>query len=526
MELGFARIASFVSALTLTAIATPAFSTCPVDPPDVDRVWVVVLDGLEPEDVSPLLTPRLWSLLRAGEARRYMNAETIMFPMTFSGHPAMVTGAFADRTGTISDWFLNTRDIDPATGTPRQVDIFRPSLNLSETIFDVIAAENAVSNRNLKTATVMGKARLRQLFDCTPDDDDPNSCGTSTDNPEGVPVTHVRPDFIRGANTAIDIEAIAAGHDAPAEPITPPQVTVDNLNMEIAVRLLREQDPHFVFMNLPNPDLTQHLTGAKSAASRAAILNVDLLIGRLVDEMMAWGKWKKTVLIVTADHSFLSTGDSISLAVGDTGFAVANQVTPQVTGSLIALPELFEGKCTAEGSQASFAFISHMGTASVYIFGDGYDAYAGTPLSPNQENCLKELRAAALANPGVTEALYRVPVASDPEPPGNSLASVHPEWRLDSPRTGELILVGTETTEFVIARTDILAILAGTHGGPKALPIPLLIASGGPFLDGGDDMTNVGRNVDIAATAAWLLGVRSPADSVGRPLVEICKPSP
>lgn len=459
-------------------------------------VFVVAVDGMEPEDVSPTLTPTLWSLTSGGDARWYQNASANMVSQTNANHVAMMTGASGEASGIVANSFFNAK-----TGEVEALD--RPSLLLAETLFDSVER----SKPWLRTAAVMAKAKLRRLFDCTTDAS--GACGPSSDNPEGRTVDHVRPDFLYGANESLDPAAILDGRDAPAEPVSGTGYALDDQVMDIAIRLQGEEDPDLTFINLGLVDATQHFAGAKSVPGRAALRNADRNLGRLVEYLKGSGKWGRSVVVVTADHSFQDIGDPVSVPIGTERYGVSNPVTPKLTGTSIALPAMLAGRCTSSGSQAAFTWLSHGGSASVYLQDLGYDAYASPALTSRQLACLRELRAAALAEPGVDEALYRVPV----EGTTALLAATHPDWRLGSPRTGELVITAKDAYSFLDSPTSASAVLSGNHGGPSARPVPFFVLSGGSFLAAGVDRANLVRPTDIAPTAAWLLGLPRPANA-------------
>ncbi|MBI4729620.1 MAG: alkaline phosphatase family protein [Acidobacteria bacterium] len=454
------------------------------------NVFAVVVDGLEPEDISKTFTPNLWSLAESGRARRYLEGRANMVAETNANHAAMMTGAYGEVSGMVANAFYDQR-------AKAKRSLESPSLIRAETLFDAIERQKP----GLKTAAVMGKEKLKRLFDCTrPAPSGP--CGESTDNPEGVPVAHVRPDFLIGASTSFDPE------EAPGEPATGSGYSLDTQIMDLAIELQGREDPDFTFVNLGLVDGIQHLFGAESPQGRAAVRGADLQIGRLVDYLKGAGKWQHSVVMVLADHSFQSTGDAVSAEVAGSEIGVENPATPHLSGGWIVLPDVL-GTCPA----TSFTTVSHGGAASVYLTDPGYDPYAGTSLTTEQQDCLKTLRARALANTGVDEAMYRIPVSGDSAP-------IHPEWRLDSPRAGELLLTAKDANAFLDSRTSSAAAITGNHGGPSTRHIPFLVASGGTFLNGGSDGSNLARPIDIAPTAAWLLGVNPPDRSEGRVLTE------
>src|SRR5438128_514070 len=84
-------------------------------------------------------------------------------------------------------------------------------------------------------------------------------------------------------------------------------------------------------------------------------------------------------------------------------------------------------------------------------------------------------RVAALARttPGVAEVLARLPVPGVP-----TLHAAHPDWHLDHPRTGELLLVAASGHQFVDPFNPGEANLRGNHGGPEDLAVPLVVTGG------------------------------------------------
>lgn len=489
------RLAALVVAavLLLPLGIAPAASD---EPADVD-VFVIVVDGLEPEDVTPALTPNLAGLLDAGEARTYDGALANMITETNANHVAMVTGAYGGASGAVANGFF-----DQTSG--EEVALERPSLNLSQTLFDVMDA-----HEDLRSAVVMGKAKLRALFDCTRDEGT-GECGPSDDNPEGREIDHVRPDVLAGSvelGPDFDPEEALFGHDAAAEPASGSGYTLDARVMDIVLDLEAEpDDPDFTFVNLGGVDGMQHLFGAKSPEGRVAVLEADRNIGRLVDHLQSSGEWERSVVFVTADHSFEDTGDPVGTTSTPTDVpgpdvAHANPVTPQLTGSIIALDELL-GTCD---NGVPFHAASHAGSASVYITEDGYDPYDGGTLSSEAEACLAELHDRALERDGVTGAFYRDEGSDDPMPD---------DWNLSgSPRIGELVLTADADHAFVPTRAAADSVVSGTHGGPGARPIPFLVASGSTHLNAGTDAETTAEPVHAAPTVAWLLGIAEPEDT-------------
>ncbi len=461
------------------------------------NTFVVVIDGLAPQYITPELTPRICALARCpgstpepgSHATVYRAARAVMVTETNANHAAMMTGAYPDFSGMVANLFFDRRKSSVTS-------LDRPELVLAPTLFDTIE----VNKPWIRTAAIMGKSKLRRLFDCTrPFPGAP--CGPSRVNPEGIEVNHLRPDYLGGA---VEPGTSPSGPlDLPAEPISGSGYTLDNLVMDLVIKLSKEEDPDFTFVNLAFVDGAQHLTTPGSPAALAAIRNADAQVGRLVDYLKASGKWGHSVLVVTADHSFAS---------------------PAAATGTIDLSSLVAG-----AGPVPLAVVSHGGSASVYVNREGFNP-AG-PLTPAERDTLREVRRRALATRGVREALYRLPVEGEE----GLLSRVHPDWHLTHPRVGELLLTADEGHRFVTSPGSPDTAIPGAHGHPFARQVPFVVASGGPFVvdrvvePARVDSVNFddtrfnplqAEAVDVAATAAWLYGVPPPAYSAGRPLFE------
>lgn len=460
----------------LDALVEPVFNT-----------FVVVVDGLRPQDVTPALMPNLTSLrdqrCKPGGACAtvYKQARAAMVPETNANHVAMTTGAYGEGSGVFAN---ETFDRDSG----KAVAFNEPELNFAETLFDVIERQKPW----LRTAGVFAKAKLRTLFDCTRGSS--GKCGPSRENPERVKVNHLRPDFLAGA-----------AKECPAEPATGSGYAKNECTMNVALELLRTRDPDFSFINLAEVDGFSHLTGPESETTKAAIRDADAQIGRLIDELKRSGKWQHSTVIVTADHNF------------------GEPVTPD---NRIFLDEVFSG-----AGPSPFEVVSHGGSASVYL--TELDDSAAS-LSRAQRRTLQELRRRALAAEGVTEALYRLPNRADGGA-AHTLATLHPRWRLGgTARAGELFITADDEHALSKERLDDANLILGEHGHATDRHVPFFVLSGGTYVadrtvrpsgvvnepDDTRRLPEQAETVDIAPTISWLLRVRAPAQSRGRVLEE------
>ncbi|MDQ4095160.1 MAG: alkaline phosphatase family protein [Actinomycetota bacterium] len=461
----------------------------------VFNTFVISVDGLEPKDVTSEKMPNLTGLLEArcrpggACATQYKQARAMMVSETNGNHVAMVTGAYGEDSGIFAN-----ESYDRDAGEPYDLD--RPELNFSPTLFDAIERHKPW----LRTALIMGKSKLRTLFDCTRNAQ--GECGTSSDNPEGVPVRHLAPDIVAGANDSPSDPQ----RDCPTEPGSGSGYTTNDCVMDRTLDILAEKDPDFTFVNLPEVDAFSHLAGPNTPIANEKVRDADMQIGRLVDALRESNRWQHSVVIVTADHNFGNT---------------------RLAEQRIYMEEEF-----SDAGPSPLAFATHGGSGSVYL--DDLEK-PNRPLTRRQQRTLAEVRKQALELEGVEEVLYRRPNPLD-DGRAHTIDNVHPHWRLGgTARVGELLIVGEENYAVLTSQLDDDNAVIGHHGHATDRHVPFIVASGGTYVrdrvvkaerdlvDERDDtgrLRNQAETVDVAETISWLLKVKPPRDSDGRMLDE------
>ncbi|RBY90860.1 alkaline phosphatase family protein [Blastococcus sp. TF02A-26] len=214
------------------------------------RVYVVVTDGMRPEEISPLLTPRLHRLKTEGTW--FPSARSLPVMETIPNHVMMMTGVRPDRSGVPANSVY-----DRAERVVRDLD--RPTDLRFPTVLERLRAAGRT------TGTVLSKDYLYGIF--------------------GERADHRWEPF-------------------PLLPVT--DHAPDAATMDAMLAMVDRFDPDFVFTNLGDVDRVGHsdLSGTTLRLARtAALASTDLQIGRLVDHLRATGRWERTALVVLADHS-------------------------------------------------------------------------------------------------------------------------------------------------------------------------------------------------------------------------------
>lgn len=214
------------------------------------RTYVLVVDGCRPDEIRPVLMPRLSGLRDTGTA--YPAAQSLPVMETLPNHVMMMSGVRPDRSGVPANSVY-----DRAEQVVRDLD--RPSDLRGTTLFELLRA------KGLTSGTVLSKRYLYGIF------------GTRADTvwkPEPlVPVTEHAP---------------------------------DHFTADAAVAMVDGSDPDLMFVNFGDVDRVGHgdVTGTTvEAARKSALADTDLHIGRFLDHLAGTGRWPTSVVVVLADHS-------------------------------------------------------------------------------------------------------------------------------------------------------------------------------------------------------------------------------
>ncbi|MHA7154859.1 alkaline phosphatase family protein [Arthrobacter sp. TMN-50] len=246
----FLRIAAAGGTAVVLSGANGAAWARPTAVSDPLRVYVLVVDGCKPSEISSSLTPVLAQLRSQGT--NFPAARSLPVMETIPNHVMMMTGARPDRTGVPAN-----KIYDRAESMLRDLD--RPSDLRFSTLLERL---NAAGHT---TGTVLSKDYLFGIFG-----------ERATYRWEPTPIIPV------------------SGH-AP-----------DVATMDALIAMVDSVDPDLVFTNLGDVDRMGHsdLSGTTVKAARtAALKSTDLQVGRFIARLKETGKWESSVVLVLADHS-------------------------------------------------------------------------------------------------------------------------------------------------------------------------------------------------------------------------------
>jgi predicted AlkP superfamily pyrophosphatase or phosphodiesterase len=275
------------SAPTATAEARTSLADGGGGGGDPLRVYVVVVDGLRPQEVGPL-TPTLSRLKQNGTW--YKQARAVFPGETLPNHAAMMTGVLPQQNGIVANQIFRHG------GAPGKEYLQQPEWLEADTLTTRLERAHAGA---VSTATVLSKEYLYGLF-------------MGEYEGPGDPLPQRQADFHWDPRTATGYTPSPSSH------------AVDPATMDAFLGWVATEPPlpQFAFVNLGDVDRAGHadesgpmfageaderfpeqLTAADMSPFRqAAIESTDAQIGRLVSEIERMGAWDETVLIVLSDH--------------------------------------------------------------------------------------------------------------------------------------------------------------------------------------------------------------------------------
>lgn len=409
------------------------------------HVYLVVVDGLDARFATPEHMPRLYGLAtREPEKTSVLPALAVMPTRTNPNHASLLTGLHAEAHGIVGNAYA-------PRGAAHAEKMDDPALFRVETLLTVVERRTPAR----RTVAAFGKPKLARLFG-------PGGRQRAPDvlwSPEALPATRRDP---------------AAGYAGDAD------------TMAALLAAIADAEPDFAVVNLAGVDLAAHANGPESPKVTAAVGEADAAIGRLVDALVGHDAWRRSVVVVTADHGF----DDVARRPG--------RDEPVIVMSRVLAKDAAD-------------------VAGVLVVGDGgvahvYDARATAGALGEAAPRLAKVAMVARATPGVAEVLARLPV-----PGVRLLAEAHPDWHLAADeRIGDLLLVAARGHVFV-EDGGVEGALPGNHGGPGERAIPLVVSGGHPRLRRASAGGPPAGAVDIGATIAAMLDVPLPAPPAGVP---------
>jgi hypothetical protein len=448
-------------------------------------VVVLVVDSLMPHEITAA-TPNLLALTSGGTiatpdgplvvagGTSYAESRAVYAAETIPNHVAMMTGVYPARnnipTNDFIDEFSGTSTVEARLSIPERLT--------ASTLFTWIHQRCRATgvNPGIRTGATLSKKYLYDIF-----------LGDAAsfrlnDDPD---VFNVQPD------TYWDPESSDAYIGSPDEH-TPDLPTMTDARARIA-------DADFFFINLGDVDRLAHASGEQ--ARNLALTDADGLVGQLIGDLQAAGRWANTVLFLVSDHGmdYSAPGPATAISTQTTLDALGACFTPM--------------RAVASG-----------GTESIYVLDRALPLEQRRSALRAARSCLLDgttcgnlcLGATAPTNAGLIAGAWYT--ADDPLDPAGAMPLFIASG---SPNLGDLTVFAADTGKFgEPSVSDANAQIPGNHGHPLTLHNTLVVTGGSPWVKQGqliaasvpgatvfDRLPEQSENVDIAPTVAWLLGL-------------------
>lgn len=454
------RLRPLLPAVGLVALA--AWGPMPASAQAVDktRVYVVVIDGLNVEEVP--LMPFVSSLAAGGTF--YPEARAVMIAETIPNHMAMVTGVYPDRNGIVSNDFP-----DVETGEVR--DNGETGLLQADSLFTLVERQCP----DLFAASVTSKDYLYTAMEHDRTGDgkrDADYNFVNVDDPTFIP--------------------------------SPAGLTPDERTLQVAREVVRDEDPEFLFVNLGAVDRSGHAdptgslplpTGERPAFRDTVRTLTDANLRLFVEELKQRGTWDSTVLVVAADHSM-----DWSLPLDTVSLSGAFNADPLLAGEYIVATNGGAGLYSLRdrSSDQADARLARMREIAVETAGVDEALYRQpNPLDGGEQHWV-----------GAVHPDWR---QTHPRS-GDLLVVVEDGYRVSEPSRTSNPIPGNH------GMTSTVRVPMVVTGGADLEVVQQRVEGSADPLARDPQSA---ENVDVAPTVAWLLGIRPPAGRFeGRALTE------
>ncbi|GAA0573863.1 alkaline phosphatase family protein [Rhizomicrobium electricum] len=533
-----------VSALALaTSVALTAAVAGP--PPSQRNVIIFVADGLRYDSVTPETAPTLAKVRREGVD--FANSHSVYPTLTTVNAAVIATGHYPGDNGNYGNRFNVDAPLSCANGSTvafaedncalREVKKLWPKDYLGQTTI-IEAARKA----GLNTVLVGKRGPLAIQYLSALDsrnDDIGGPVGIFLDEAAGR-----SPQSPTLSGELISAAEHAAGQDKPAA------TTVPNLTQQawqasvvsqvLLPRLKQANKPFAMLFWSRDPDITQHMAadsdgmltpGINSANGRMAIYNADTSLKIILDALKRLGLDDNTDVLVVADHGFSTIAKSVPAPNGSVsgpelpfgflardvaGWLGAKTFDPSRNNAPI---DFAKGETPKDGD----VLIGATPDAPQALITNNNNDYIYIPAGPNRRQIAKRIFAKLLDAPYVGALFVNDDLMNGGDK--KDFAGALPMSQVNLIGSSRLptatIVVGFRTFvnpactlgELLCAAevSDIsLHVGQGNHGSFSRADTRNFMAAIGPDFKAGAVITSPVGNMDVAPTAAHLLGIALP----------------
>ncbi|MBI1777085.1 MAG: alkaline phosphatase family protein [Proteobacteria bacterium] len=274
----------------------------------IDRVVVVIFDGLRPDVINDALMPNLAALRRRGTW--FSQARSVFPSVTRVAAASIASGTMPAQHGVINNRFYHPKALAERPlelgGLP---DILRLSA-IGEAPLCVPTYADVLAAHGKQMAVVHGGT--------------PGACYFS--NPKAAQNGHwVYSIHGREATVTPDTyDEVRARFGAEPRHGAPCFETATRLADVYVDHVLPRIDPDVAFIWFPEPDTSFHHIGISAKETHAVLTHTDAQLGRILAAIEARGASERTAVLVASDHGQITVDEEVAIfnLLADAGFAV------------------------------------------------------------------------------------------------------------------------------------------------------------------------------------------------------------
>jgi arylsulfatase A-like enzyme len=436
---------------------------------------IVVFDALRPDMVTPELAPNLCRFM--AEGTNFPNARSVFPSSTRTNAAALATGSTPRRNGIVHNKYFDPNIFDDR--------IFRPFKTP-----DIEAGMAAYGGKLLSTPSLGDIAAeagytMATVFS--------GSCGTARlIDPNAKDRGRINLGFIDWDDSCpTDIARKLVEKHGPIPIPVRPNIESMSLQTDMMIdSIFPDHQPDISVVWFSEPDQTHHYLGVASGKMEPAIRQVDAQFGRLLEWRRESGLQDRLQVIAVSDHGHITARKKIDV--------------------------------NAEAAKAGLVIGEHFAGGADYA---GYTSYNGSLKVRDRD----PKRMAALV-----EWLSQQPWCGMIFTPGGDGINGcipgtfdHALVLMDHPRTPEVLYI-MRNDDAVFGDGIVGSCFyngtypegGGTHGGLHEKELHIVMAAQGSLFKAGLESTHPTGIIDVAPTILHLLGLKQPATSDGRILVE------
>jgi arylsulfatase A-like enzyme len=263
----------------------------------IDRVVIVVFDGLRADMVTPELTPNILRVVKKGSW--YRQARTIFPSVTRVASTSLATGAHPLMHGIVGNGFYFPQALPDRILDTGKAEHIRTADHATQGAFVTCETIGDVLAKHGKTMSVIHAGSAGSTYCVNPRAHRHGHWTFSVGGHDNTPTPHVIDEVV--------------SHFGPLPEAEVPKIAAQSYLAKIAIEKILPQKSDVTLIWFSEPDTSYHYLEIGSQGARKALINADANLGLILDYIETLPDHEKLALVIASDHGQISTRDAIPL---------------------------------------------------------------------------------------------------------------------------------------------------------------------------------------------------------------------